>query len=93
MQTYEENARESYYEAEGDHPPSTNITNRRHQHHGTQDPRQSGPTQPQWDQAGTSARTTGMDVDQDPMEQGTPLGTPFDEGFTPSTTKGQQGSL
>jgi len=30
-----------------------------------------------------------MDVDQDPPEQGTPPGTPFDEGFTPSTTKGQ----
>ena len=30
-----------------------------------------------------------MDVDQDPMEQGTPPGTPFDENFSPSTTRGQ----
>ena len=30
-----------------------------------------------------------MDVDQDTMERGTPSGTPFDEGFIPSTTKGQ----
>ncbi len=30
-----------------------------------------------------------MDVDQDTMEQGTPPGTPFDEGLTPSTTRGQ----
>ena len=30
-----------------------------------------------------------MDVDQDIPEQGTPPGTPFDEGYTPSTTKGQ----
>ena len=29
-----------------------------------------------------------MDVDQDPQEEGIPPGTPFDEGFTPSTTKG-----
>jgi hypothetical protein len=86
MQTYEENARESYYEAEGDHPPSTNITNRRHQHHGTQDPRQSGPTQPQWGQASTSSWATALDVDQYSLEQETPTCTPFDEGFTPSTT-------
>jgi hypothetical protein len=32
LQTYEEYARESYYEAEGDHPPPTNTTNRMHQH-------------------------------------------------------------
>jgi hypothetical protein len=30
-----------------------------------------------------------MDVDQDPLEQGTPPSTPFDEDFTPSTTRGQ----
>ena len=30
-----------------------------------------------------------MDVDQDTIEQGTPPDTPFDEGFTPSTTRGQ----
>jgi len=30
-----------------------------------------------------------MDVDQVPPEQGIPPGTPFDEGFTPSTTIGQ----
>ena len=30
-----------------------------------------------------------MDVDQGPQEQGTPPGTPFDDGFTPSTTRGQ----
>ncbi len=29
-----------------------------------------------------------MEVDQDPQGQGTPLGTPFDDGFTPSTTRG-----
>ncbi len=28
-----------------------------------------------------------MDLDQDPLEQGTPPGTPFDEGPTPSTTE------
>ena len=39
-------------------------------------------------QAGTSTGATGMDVDQDPQEQETPLGTPFDDGFTPSTTRG-----
>jgi hypothetical protein len=30
-----------------------------------------------------------MDVDHDPSQQGTPPDTPFDEGFTPSTTIGQ----
>ena len=30
-----------------------------------------------------------MDFFQGPPEQGTPTGTPFDEGFTPSTTRGQ----
>ena len=30
-----------------------------------------------------------MDVDHDPLEQETSPGTPFDEGFTPSTTRGQ----
>jgi hypothetical protein len=30
-----------------------------------------------------------MDVDQDTMEHGTPPGTPFADGFTPSTTRGQ----
>ena len=30
-----------------------------------------------------------MDVDQDTMGQGTPPGTPFDEGFISSTTRGQ----
>ena len=29
-----------------------------------------------------------MKVDQDPHGQGTPPGTPFDDGFTPSTTLG-----
>ena len=29
-----------------------------------------------------------MDVDQDPLGQGTPLGTPFNDGLTPSTTRG-----
>jgi hypothetical protein len=30
-----------------------------------------------------------MDVDKDTLEQGNPPGTPFNEGFTPSTTRGQ----
>ena len=30
-----------------------------------------------------------MEVDQDFPEQGTPPGTPFEKGFTPSTAKGQ----
>ncbi len=30
-----------------------------------------------------------MDVDQDFPEQGTPPGTPFEEGFTPTTVRGQ----
>ena len=34
-------------------------------------------------------KATGMNVDQDPQEQGTPPGTPFDEGFTPLTSRGQ----
>jgi hypothetical protein len=29
-----------------------------------------------------------MDVSQDPQGQEAPLGTPFDDGFTPSTTRG-----
>ena len=29
-----------------------------------------------------------MDVDQDPQKQGAPPSTPFDDGFTPSTTRG-----
>jgi len=41
-----------------------------------------------YDQAGTSTWATGMDVDQDPREQETPLSTPFNDGFTPSTTRG-----
>jgi len=28
-----------------------------------------------------------MEVDQDPQGQGTPSGTPFDDGFTSSTTQ------
>ncbi len=31
-----------------------------------------------------------MDVDLDPAEQGTPPGTPLDEDFIPSTTRGQE---
>ncbi len=30
-----------------------------------------------------------MDVDQDPQGRGAPPVTPFDEGFTPSTNRGQ----
>jgi hypothetical protein len=30
-----------------------------------------------------------MEVDQDIPEQGTPLGTPFEKGFTPSADRGQ----
>ena len=92
LQTHEEYARESFYEAEGDQPLPTNATNRRHQQHGTQDPRQRRTTQSPWDQARTSSWATGMDVDHGPREQGTPPGTPFDDGFTPSvtTTKPQQ---
>jgi len=41
-----------------------------------------------YDQAGTSIGVTGMDVDQDFHEQETPPGTPFDDGFIPSTTIG-----
>jgi len=29
-----------------------------------------------------------MEVDQDYQGQGTPLGTPFEDGFTPATTRG-----
>jgi hypothetical protein len=29
-----------------------------------------------------------MEVEQDPQEQGTPPGTPFDDGCTPPTTRG-----
>jgi hypothetical protein len=41
-----------------------------------------------YDQAGTSTGATGMDDDHDLHEQDTPPGTPFDDGFTPSTTIG-----
>jgi len=30
-----------------------------------------------------------MDVDRDPQGRGTPPGTPFDEGYIPSTTRGK----
>ena len=40
-----------------------------------------------YDQAGTSTRATRMDVDQDPQGQETPPSTPFEDGFTRSTTK------
>ena len=39
LQNYEEDARESFYEAEGDRPLPTNATNHMRQHHGTHDPR------------------------------------------------------
>jgi len=39
-------------------------------------------------QAGTSTGPSGMDVDQDLQERGNPPGTPFDDGFTPSNTRG-----
>ena len=39
LQTYEEYARDSFYEAEGDQPPSTNAYTRRHQHQETKDTR------------------------------------------------------
>ena len=29
-----------------------------------------------------------MEMDQDPQGQGTPPGTPLEDGFTPSTTRG-----
>ncbi len=41
-----------------------------------------------YDQAGTFTLATGMDVDQDPQAQETLPCTPFDDGFTPSTTRG-----
>ena len=41
-----------------------------------------------YDQAGTSTWATGMKVDEDPQGQETPPGTPFEDGFTPSTTRG-----
>ena len=42
-----------------------------------------------YDQAGTSTWATGMYVDQDPQGQETPSGAPFEDGFTPSTTRGK----
>jgi hypothetical protein len=41
------------------------------------------------DQTGTFAEATSMDVDRDPQGRGTPPDTSFDEGYTPSTTRGQ----
>ncbi len=41
-----------------------------------------------YDQVGTSTWATGMDVDHDPQEQETPPRTPFEDGFAPSTTRG-----
>ena len=41
-----------------------------------------------YDQAGTSTGATCMDVDKDPQGQETPPRTPFEDGFTPSTTRG-----
>ena len=43
---------------------------------------------PCYGQDGTSAGATGMDVDQYLKGQGTPPGTFFNDGFTPSTTRG-----
>ena len=37
---------------------------------------------------GDLQRATGMDVEHDPQEQEIPPETPFDEGFTPFTTRG-----
>ncbi len=34
-----------------------------------------------------------MEVDQDFPGQGTPLGTPFEDGFTPSTTRGHAATI
>jgi hypothetical protein len=70
LHTYEDYARESSYEAEGDQLPLPKPL----------------PT-------GTNIRTPtllakGMAVDKDLQEQDTPPCTPFDDGFTPSTTRG-----
>ena len=66
----------------------TNASTRRHQHQDTQATYHRRTTLSQHDQAGNYAGPTGMDIDQDLQEQGTPPGTPFEEGFTPSTAIG-----
>jgi hypothetical protein len=65
LQTYEEFARESAYEADGEKTPHTNVSTRMHQQQETQPPRQRRTQQPDHGQPGTSAGATGMKVDQD----------------------------
>ncbi len=88
LQTYETYARESAYEAEGERPPHTNTNDRRPRNQETQPKRCWTAQHPVHEQARTSSGATGMDVDSNPAEQGTPPGTPFDEDFIPSTTRG-----
>ena len=40
-------------------------------------------------QAGTSTRATSMEVDPNPQGQTTPQGTPFDDGYASTTTRGK----
>ena len=56
--------------------PPTNPYTRRHHHQETQSTRQRRTTQSHQGQAGTSVGATGMDVDQDPQEQGLPRARP-----------------
>ena len=68
--------------------PPPNDSTRRHQHQDTHATRRRRTTPTHHGQAGTSTGATAMGFDQYPKEQETPLGTPFDDGFTPSTTRG-----
>ena len=89
LRTYEEYARESAYEAEEEHPPPANTNDRRPRNQDTRASHQRTAQPTDHGHAGTSSGATGMDVDPDPEGRGTPPGTPFDEDFTPSTTRGR----
>jgi len=93
LQTYEAFARESTYEEEGDIPPYTNSSHHMHQEQEPRPPRQRHTQQTNHAQPGTSAEATGMGVDQDLQDQGTPPGNTFEDGFTPSTTRGHTPSV
>ena len=88
LQTYEDYAKESAYEADGDQPPPPNPPNHRHQNQDTHSTRPKRTVPINYGQAGTSIGATGMDVDPDPQGQTTRPGKPFNNGYASTTTRG-----
>ena len=88
LQTYEEYARESAYEADGAQPPPSNSPNHRHQSRETPTERSQRTGQPDHDSGRIPLGVISMFVNRHNQEETTPPGSPFDEGYTTTTFRG-----